>query len=57
MHERDWTPQGRPLRAQGCDSLAGGARESTLHAAPQASRNTPLKHCADRNARGETCPG
>jgi hypothetical protein len=57
MHERDWTRQGRPLRAQGCDALRSCARESTLHLVPRASGDTPVKDRANRNVSVETSPG
>jgi hypothetical protein len=57
MHERNWTRQGRPLRAQGCDALRSCARESTLHVVPRASRDTPVKDRANRNVSVETSPG
>jgi hypothetical protein len=54
MHERNWTRQGRPRRAQGCDALRSRARESTLHVVPRASGDTPVKDRADRNVSVET---
>lgn len=54
MHERNWTRQGRSLRAQGCDALRSCARGSTLHVVPRPPWDTPVKDRANRSVSVET---